>query len=96
MKPLNLVTVEKLRNFFKVLGDDTRMRIILLLQNNPTTVNDIARALKMEQSAISHQLKILYQQRVVTYKKSGKERIYEIIDNHIFEIIAQASEHIEE
>lgn len=86
----------RLKDFFKVLGDETRMRIIFLLKENPLSVNEIAKALHMEQSAISHQLKTLYHYRVVTYTRSGKERIYEILDDHIYEIIAQASAHIEE
>lgn len=92
----NEQTIIHLKDFFKVLGDETRMRIILLLRENPLNVSDIARALKMEQSAISHQLRVLYQHRVVTYVRSGQERIYEILDNHIYQIIAQAQEHIEE
>ena len=88
--------IMNLKDFFKVLGDETRVRIIFLLRENPLNVTGIARRLNMEQSAISHQLRILYQHRVVTYTRSGQERIYEILDNHIYEILAQASEHLEE
>ncbi|MDY0214116.1 MAG: metalloregulator ArsR/SmtB family transcription factor [Bacilli bacterium] len=89
-------TIMNLKDFFKVLGDETRVRIILLLRKNPLNVSEIARRLNMEQSAISHQLRVLYSHRVVTYVRSGQERIYEIVDNHIYEILAQAKEHIEE
>lgn len=92
----NKEVVTKLNDFFKTLGDPTRMRIILLLQNNPLSVTDIARKLNMEQSAISHQLKILYNERFVTFTRDGKARIYEILDNHIYAIIKQASEHLAE
>ncbi len=88
--------IMNLKDFFKVLGDETRVRIIFLLRENPLNVTEIARRLNMEQSAISHQLRILYHHRVVTYVRSGQERIYEILDNHIYEILAQASEHLEE
>ena len=88
--------VETLKEFFKVLSDTTRVRIILLLRDNPLSVTNIASHLAMEQSAISHQLKILYKERFVTYTRHGKERIYAILDNHIYEIIAQASAHLTE
>lgn len=88
--------VSALRDFFKVLGDDTRVRIILLLRDNPQNVTEIATALNMEQSAISHQLRTLYLQRAVNFHRNGKEKIYEIRDNHIYEILASANEHIEE
>lgn len=88
--------VMMLNEFFKVLAEPTRVRIILLLRNNPLSVTDIANELAMEQSAISHQLKILYNTRFVTYKRVGKAHIYEILDDHIYEIITQASEHLKE
>lgn len=88
--------IERLGAFFKVLGDDTRMRIILLLEESPMNVTEIASALQMKQSAISHQLRTLYDHRVVTYTKAGQERIYEILDKHIFEIIKQARDHMME
>ncbi len=88
--------VENLKDFFKVLSEGTRVSIILLLRNNPLSVSEIAQALKMEQSAISHQLRILYNERFVTFKRQGKAKIYAIADNHIYEILAQAREHIAE
>jgi DNA-binding transcriptional ArsR family regulator len=91
-----VVDIERLRDFFKVLGDDTRMRIILLLEESAKNVTEIANALNMTQSAISHQLRTLYDHRVVTYSKAGQERIYEILDPHIYKIIKQARDHIRE
>lgn len=88
--------VERLKNFFKVLSEQTRVSIILLLRDNPLSVSEITLHLKMEQSAISHQLRILYNERFVTFKRQGKAKIYEICDNHIYEIIAQAREHVAE
>lgn len=88
--------VERLKDFFKVLSEQTRVSIILLLRDNPLSVSEITLHLKMEQSAISHQLRILYNERFVTFKRQGKAKIYEICDNHIYEIIAQAREHVAE
>lgn len=90
------VNIDELSNFFKTLSDDTRMRIILLLEERPQNVTEIANALNMSQSAISHQLRMLYDHRVVNYTKHGQERIYEIRDRHIYEIIKQARDHIKE
>lgn len=80
--------------FFKVLGDSTRMKIILELGNGPLCVNDLTKKLDMEQSAISHQLKILKNAKVVKAKKSGKNVFYSFDDDHVEEIIKIAIEHM--
>ncbi len=80
--------------FFKVLGDSTRMKIILALTNGPLCVNDLTTQLQMEQSAISHQLKILKNAKVVKSKKHGKNVFYSFDDEHVEDIISIAIEHI--
>lgn len=80
--------------FFKVLGDSTRMKIILALVNGPLCVNDLTKKIKMEQSAISHQLKILKDAKVVKQKKQGKNVFYSFDDQHVEDIISIAIEHI--
>ena len=80
--------------FFKVLGDHTRMKIILELENGPLCVNDLTKRLDMEQSAISHQLKILKKAKVVKAKKARKNVFYSFDDEHVEEIIKIAIEHI--
>lgn len=80
--------------FFKVLGDPTRMKIILELATGPLCVNDLTKALEMEQSAISHQLKILKEAKVVKSKKIGKNVFYSFDDDHVEKIISIAIEHI--
>lgn len=85
-----------LASFFKVFSDVTRIRIILLLKSAPHTVSEIAEALHMDQSAISHQLRTLYNARIVTYVRFGKMRRYEIVDNHIYTIIDQTIDHVKE
>ncbi|MCY1151025.1 MAG: metalloregulator ArsR/SmtB family transcription factor [Sphaerochaetaceae bacterium] len=80
--------------FFKVLGDPTRMKIILALAKGPLCVNDLTKELKMEQSAISHQLKILKNAKVVKANKVGKNVFYAFDDDHVEKIIEIAIEHI--
>lgn len=85
-----------LAELFKVFGDSTRIRILYVLFESDACVCDIANALGMNQSAISHQLKILKQNRLVTGKRDGKSIIYSLADDHVRLIIDQGREHIEE
>lgn len=85
-----------LAELFKVFGDSTRIRILYVLFESDACVCDIANALGMNQSAISHQLKILKQNRLVTSKRDGKSIIYSLADDHVRLIIDQGREHIEE
>ena len=77
-----------LAELFKVFGDSTRIRILF--------VCDLAAALNMTQSAISHQLKILKQSKLVKSRREGKSVFYSLADGHVRTIIAQGREHIEE
>jgi ArsR family transcriptional regulator len=81
---------------FKVFGDSTRIRILYVLFESEACVCDIANALNMQQSAISHQLRILKQSRLVTSRRDGKSVIYSLADDHVRSIIDQGREHIEE
>lgn len=85
-----------LAELFKVFGDSTRIRILYVLFESEACVCDIANALNMNQSAISHQLKILKQNRLVASKREGKSIIYSLADEHVRLIIDQGREHIEE
>ncbi|MGB3368162.1 MAG: metalloregulator ArsR/SmtB family transcription factor [Acidaminobacteraceae bacterium] len=75
-----------LADFFKVLGDSTRMKIISILFENELCVCDIAYILKMTQSAISHQLRVLKSARLVKYRKEGKVVFYSLDDDHVKDI----------
>lgn len=86
----------ELSDFFKVLGDSTRMRILFALDGAPLCVCDLADLLGMTKSAVSHQLKILRQSDLVTYRKSGKNVYYALADDHVGSIIETALAHIEE
>ena len=85
-----------LSDFFKILGDSTRISILFAIDKEPMCVCDIANLLGMTKSAVSHQLKILRQTDLVSYKKIGKNVIYSPADDHVKDIIEKALEHITE
>ena len=85
-----------LAELFKVFGDSTRIRILFVLFEAEVCVCDLAEILNMTQSAISHQLKILKQNKLVKNRREGKSVFYSLADNHVRTIIAQGREHIEE
>ena len=81
---------------FKVFGDSTRIRILFVLFEAEVCVCDLAQALNMTQSAISHQLKILKQNKLVKSRREGKSIFYSLADDHVRTIISMGREHIEE
>ncbi len=85
-----------LAELFKVFGDSTRIKILYVLSEAEMCVCDIAQVLNMTQSAISHQLKILKQSRLVKNRREGKAVFYSLSDGHVKTIINQGLEHIEE
>lgn len=91
-----LTKLYDLSDFFKVLGDSTRLGILFAIDGASMCVCDIASTLGMTKSAVSHQLKILRQNRLVKYRKVGKNVFYELSDEHVRDIIEKAREHIEE
>lgn len=85
-----------LAELFKVFGDTTRIRILFVLFEAEVCVCDLAELLHMTQSAISHQLRILKQNKLVKCRREGKSMFYSLADDHVRTIIAQGREHIEE
>ena len=85
-----------LAEIFKVFGDSTRIKILYVLFEAEMCVCDIAQLLSMNQSAISHQLKILKQNRLVKSRREGKAVFYSLADGHVRTIINQGMEHINE
>ena len=85
-----------LAELFKVFGDSTRIRILFVLFEAEVCVCDLAKALNMTQSAISHQLRILKQNKLVKSRREGKSIFYSLADDHVRTIINQGREHIEE
>ena len=88
--------ITDMSDFFKILGDPTRIKICLLIHKDKLCVNDIAEKLGMTKSAISHQLALLRQARLVSYEKSGKEVYYKLADDHIKTVVEMAYEHVTE
>ena len=89
-------TLYDLAELFKVFGDSTRIRILFVLFEAEVCVCDLAEALHMTQSAISHQLKILKNSRLVKSRREGKSVFYSLADSHVRTMIDQGREHIEE
>ena len=85
-----------LSDFFKVIGDGTRIKILWALDSNEMCVCDIANLLNMAKSAVSHQLRGLREANLVKFRKSGKEVFYSLSDNHVKEIFEQGLIHIQE
>ncbi len=80
---------------FKVFGDSTRTKILTALFESEMCVCDIGKLLNMTKSAISHQLRILRQNKLVKARKSGKEVFYSLADNHVKVIFKMAVDHVE-
>ena len=90
------IELYNLAELFKVFGDSTRIRILYVLFEAEVCVCDLASALNMNQSATSHQLKILKQNKLVKARREGKSVFYSLADDHVRMIIAKGQEHIEE
>lgn len=89
-------TLYDLSDFFKILGDSTRVSILFAIDGEPMCVCDIAATLGMTKSAVSHQLNVLRRSCLVTYRKVGKNVFYSLADDHVRDIIEKALEHIKE
>lgn len=83
-----------LANFFKLIGDPTRLKILFVLDKQEICVCDIANALSMSKSSISHQLAVLRKSGIVKCRKQGKEVYYSLDDNHVNEVFEIALNHI--
>jgi len=81
---------------FKTLGDNTRIKILYALSKGELCVHDISAVLDMSVSAVSHQLRILRNMKLVKYRKEGKSVIYSLSDDHVIELIHTGYEHVVE
>lgn len=86
--------INLLSEWFKILGDSTRLKIVLALMEKESCVCDICTAVKFSQSAVSHQLKTLRNSNLVKNRRVGKMVYYSIDDDHVSTIINQALSHI--
>lgn len=89
-------TFLKMTEFFKVFADETRLKILNMLDKNPLCVCSISAGLGMTKSAISHQLKKLREMNLVKSEKIGKEVWYSLADDHIKKVFEISAEHIME
>ncbi len=85
-----------LSDLFKIFSDSTRIKILIALFDGELCVNDIVDTVGMSQTAVSHQLRVLKQSRLVKYRRQGKSMIYSLADDHVKKIIQCATEHVEE
>ncbi|WP_434117708.1 metalloregulator ArsR/SmtB family transcription factor [Enterococcus faecalis] len=87
--------IKQVSQLYKVLSDPTRLRILLLLNECAHNVTAISEQLGMEQSAVSHQLKLLRDSWIAWARREGKNTSYSLDDHHVIDILNQTFEHIE-
>lgn len=87
---------QRMAEFFSLLGDTNRLRIVSVLAIKEVCVCDIAAALDMSESAVSHQLRALRAMRLVRYHKRGRKVFYRLQDNHVLDLYHSVAEHLNE
>ena len=87
-------TLEQIAELFKGFADPTRVRILSLLQQEERCVTDIAEAVELSQSAVSHQLRILKQMHLIKFRREGKNLWYSLADDHVKTILQMGLEHV--
>ena len=92
----DICDAQALAAFFKAFGDSTRLLILHALSRGECCVSELASSLDMTQSAVSHQLQLLRQNRLVKYRREGKQIYYSLDDDHVYAILAAGIEHISE
>lgn len=88
--------IEAMAELFKLFGDPTRLKILCSLTQQELCVCDLAELIGMNQSAVSHQLRLLKQGRLVKSRREGKSIFYSLADGHVHTVLAQGMEHISE
>ncbi len=87
---------QRMAEFFSMLGDSNRLRIISILAKQELCVCDIAATLDMSESAVSHQLRTLRAMRLVRYQKRGRKVFYHLLDRHVLDLYTSVAEHLDE
>ncbi len=88
--------IETIAATFRMLGDPTRVRILDALESGERCVGDIARAVGISESAVSHQLRLLRTMRLVRARREGRQAYYAVDDHHILELLTQMRTHVQE
>lgn len=91
---MNNELIKKSASFFKIVGDETRMKILVTILEKEYCVNDISEKVNMTKSAVSHQLKLLKDEGLVKSRREGKNIFYSLDDNHVKDILDIAFTHI--
>ena len=89
-------TLYDLAELFKVFGDSTRIKILYILMETELCVGDMAQLLRVSQNAVSHQLRVLKNSKLVKFRREGKIIFYSLADDHVKRIISQGMEHVNE
>lgn len=89
-------SIAELADLFRLLGDATRLRIVLACLSTPIAVNDIANKLELSSSLVSHHLRLLRAARIVKADRHGKQIFYVAADQHISSVLTDMLEHIAE
>jgi DNA-binding transcriptional ArsR family regulator len=95
-KILDLKKAQQMAEFFSLLGDTNRLRILSMLAVQELCVCDLAAAVEMSESAVSHQLRALRAMRLVGYRKQGRNVFYSLKDHHVFNLYREVAEHLDE
>jgi ArsR family transcriptional regulator, lead/cadmium/zinc/bismuth-responsive transcriptional repressor len=88
--------VGRASSLLKAVADPTRLRMLAALSKTELCVYDLALVTEMSESAVSHQLRVLRDERLVTFRKEGRIAYYRLLDNHVTELINSAIEHAQE
>lgn len=95
-QPISLEQAQRMAEFLSTLADPTRLRLLSILAVQEMCVGDLALALEMTESAVSHQLRLLRTTRLVNYRKQGRHVFYRLQDHHVLDIYQSVTEHLDE
>lgn len=93
---LSTAKAQRMAEFFSLLGDANRLRILSILAVKERCVGDLAAALEMSESAVSHQMRVLRSMRLVSYRKQGRHVFYRLQDRHVLDLYQAVAEHLDE
>jgi DNA-binding transcriptional ArsR family regulator len=93
---LSVEKAQRMAEFFSLLGDANRLRLLSVLARKEQCVCDLAEILEMSESAVSHQLRSLRALRLVRYRKQGRKVYYQLLDRHVLDLYHAVAEHLDE
>lgn len=93
---LDLEKAQRMAEFFRLLGDANRLRILSVLAKQKMSVGELAALVDMSESAVSHQLRALRSLRLVSYEKQGRKVYYGFLDHHVLDLYQSVAEHLDE